>query len=111
VLRRFSRLMPPVALAVGSLTLAIAAPAAGAAVRAPSAVAAHSVTWPGVVDSVNLTKHRFVFTWAGYPYTVTYTSKTKFVGGTARKLKRGLHVTVVGNVKGSNVLAATKITV
>jgi hypothetical protein len=102
----------PAALAVGSLTLAIASPAAsGASAARHATVAPRSVTWPGVVTSVNLAKHRFAFTWEGYPYTVTYTSKTKFVGGTAKKLKKGLHVTVVANLKGATMLAATKITV
>ena len=113
MLRRFARLALPAGLAVGSLTLAIGSPAAsGAAAPSRAAVAPHSVTWPGVVESVNLAKHRFAFNWDGYPYTVTYTSKTKFAGGTAKKLKKGLHVTVTGNLNGGGtVLAATKIIV
>jgi ABC-type proline/glycine betaine transport system substrate-binding protein len=110
VLRGIARLALPAALAVGSLALATGAPASAAA-PSHATVAPHSVTWPGVVDSVNLAKHRFVFTWAGYRYTVTYTSKTKFTNGTAKKLKKGLHVTVTGSLKGSTVLAATKIAV
>jgi len=110
VLRRIARLALPAALAVGSLTMLVGAPSSGAAVRTHGVVAPMTVTWAGVVDSVTLSKHRFVYTWDGYRYTVTYTTKTKFVGGTARKLKKGLHVTVTGNLKG-NVIAATKIVV
>ena len=105
--RTLAKLAAPAVIAVGSLTLSLGATPAGA-VTTPHAIAHHSVTWPGVVDSVNVSKHRFVYTWEGYRYTVTYTSKTKWSKGSSRSLKKGLHVTVTGNVNGMTI-AATKI--
>lgn len=109
MLRRIARLVVPAALAVGSLSLAIGAPASGAAaVRSHAAVARTTVTWAGVVDTVNLKKHHFVYTWDGGRYTVTYSARTKFTNGTAKKLRKGLNVTVTGSLRG-NLIAATKI--
>jgi Domain of unknown function (DUF5666) len=42
------------------------------------------------------------------PYTVTYTSTTKFTSGTPKKLKKGLRVTVAGTLKGTTFVA-TKV--
>ncbi len=107
--RTLAKLGVPVVLAVGSITLAAGAAPAGAATSSSHGVVAHSsVTWAGVVDSVTPSKHRFVYTWDGYRYTVTYSSKTKWSKGSAKSLKKGLHVTVTGNVNGSTI-AATKI--
>lgn len=104
--RSLARLLAPVVVAMGSL--ALGASGAGAASAPHAAIAQHGVTWPGVVDSVAASKHRFVYTWDGYRYTVTYTSKTKWSMGSPKSLKKGLHVTVTGNVKGTTI-AATKI--
>jgi hypothetical protein len=105
--RTLARRCAPVVIAVGSMTLAIGTAPSGAA-SIPRAVSTHGITWPGVVDSVALAKHRFVYSWEGYPYTVTYTSKTKWTKGSPRSLKKGLHITVTGNLHGMT-LAATKI--
>jgi hypothetical protein len=108
MIRSLAKVAAPIALAAGSLALVLGATPSGAA-TAPRAVVAHSsVTWPGVVDSVALGKHRFVYTWDSYRYTVTYTSKTKWTKGSPRSLKKGLHVTVTGNLNGMRI-AATKI--
>jgi len=110
MLARISRYALPAALALGLISVAGAPVAASAAAR-PEAVTTHyTVTWAGVVNSVNVKQHRFVYTWDGGKYTVTYTSKTKWSKGTAKSLKKGLHVTVTGNLKGSTI-AATKIVV
>jgi hypothetical protein len=105
--RTLARLAAPAVVAVGSLTLALGATPAGAAATR-HVIAQHGVTWPGVVDSVNASKHRFVYTWEGYRYTVTYSSKTKWSKGSPKSLKKGLHVTVTGNVNGTTI-SATKI--
>jgi hypothetical protein len=51
-----------------------------------------------------------VYDWDGAPYTVKFTSKTKFSHGSVKTLKKGLSITVTGNLSGSTI-TATKIVV